>query len=93
MKTLPALLLSATLLVPIAAIAAQSGQDPNAPAQNAATLNNEAQQNKMNEKSAKAEQKRSKKARKADQKAAKKESKVEGDQKKAADANAAAQPQ
>ncbi len=93
MKTVSTLVLSASLLLPVAVIAAQSGQDPNAPAQNAATLNKEAQHNKMHENSAKAQEKRSKNASKADAKAAKKERKVEKDQQKAADANAAARPQ
>ena len=94
MKILPTLVLSLTLAAtPVLALARQSNQDPNAPAQNASQLNNEAQQNKANADSAKMREKRSKKAAKADKKAAKKESKAAKDQKKAADANAAAQPQ
>ena len=95
MKSFQTAVLALSLLAPVAALALQSSQDPNAPAQNASQLNNEAAHHSAKAENAKEKQKLNKKAEKADKKAAKKESKVEKDQKKAADANAAAsgQPQ
>lgn len=73
---------------------AQQDTNPSAPAQNAAQLNSEAQQNSDNAQATKDKAKAAKKAAKADKKAAKHEKKNEANQQKAADANAAAsQPQ
>ncbi len=96
MKTLAALVFTLTLAAAPAMAVAQSTQDPNAPAQNASQLNDEAARHSAHAQSAKTKQKLNKNAEKADKKAAKKESKVAKDQQKAADANAAArtgQPQ
>ena len=90
MKSFHTAVLTLTLVgAPVAALALQSSQDPNAPAQNASQLNNAAHHTARAE-NAKEKSKLNKKAAKADRKAAKKESKVEKDQQKAADANAAA---
>ena len=85
-RSLTAVALASTLLPALA----QQTPDPNAPAQNQSSLQQEAAQNKARAKHARSSEKASKKAAKADAKAAKKESKVAGAQKKAANANAKA---
>ncbi len=91
MKTLQTAALALSLLAaPVAALALQSSQNPNAPAQNASQLNSEAAHNRATTEADKHRAKMHKKAEKADKKAAKKEAKIEKDQQKAADANAAA---
>ena len=91
MKNFQTAVLALSLLgAPAAALALQSSQDPNAPAQNASQLNSEAAHHSAKAEHAKQKQKLNKNAEKADKKAAKKESKAEKDQRKAADANSAA---